>query len=198
MKAPAQASKQVDSDPVEAAWIQRLRAGDPAAEDWLLETHRERLYRAAVHFLGWQDPEAEDVVQETFLLALKALPGFEGRSKLYTWLNQICARLCFRRLRQRQRTLLGTESDVAEALQLPALGQDALHQILEGERRSLLQRAMQKLEQRCRELIERRDLQGQAYVLAARALKLPLGTFMSRLSRCRALLKTKIQELQAS
>lgn len=195
MKAPVADSK-VEQD--ESAWIARLRQGDPVAEAWLLDQHRERLYRAAVHFLGWQDPEAEDVVQETFLQALRGLDSFEGRSKLYTWLNQICARLCFRRMRQRQRTLLGTEADVAEALQLPARGGDALHSLLDQERRSQLAAALQKLDARCRELVERRDLKGEAYAACARALKLPLGTFMSRLSRCRARLKTLIVELHPS
>lgn len=198
MKAAAEASKQMQAPMDESAWIARLRQGDPAAEAWLLEEHRERLYRAAVHFLGWQDPEAEDVVQETFLQALRGLDGFEGRSKLYTWLNQICARLCFRRIRSRQRTLLGTEADVAEALQLPARGGDALHSLLDQERRSQLAAALQKLDDRCRELVERRDLKGEAYAACARALKLPLGTFMSRLSRCRARLKTLIMELHPS
>jgi RNA polymerase sigma-70 factor, ECF subfamily len=198
MKTLPEASKESSPDPAESAWLERLRQGDPAAQAWLVEAHRERLYRAAVHFLGWQDPEAEDVVQEAFLAAFKALPGFEGRSSLYTWLNQICARLCFRRIRNRQRVLLGLAEDLASTLKLPSSGQDALHSLLDEERRGLLQRALAGLEKRCRELIERRDLRGQAYVQAAHELKLPLGTFMSRLSRCRAALKAKIMGMQTA
>ncbi len=198
MKPPAPATKDAEVPAEERELLARLRAGDPAAEAWLLEAHRERLYRAAVHFLGWQDPEAEDLVQETFVQALKGLPAFEGRSRLYTWLNQICARLCFKRIRQRQRLLLGVEDDLRRTLQLSARGDDALHQLLDQERRGLLQRALLGLKARCRELIERRDLRGQAYAVAARELKLPLGTFMSRLARCREGLKERILELRPS
>jgi RNA polymerase sigma-70 factor (ECF subfamily) len=172
----------------------RLRAGDPEAQAWLVEAHRERLYRAAVHFLGWRDPDAEDVVQEAFTLAFKHLDGFEGRSTLYTWLNQICARLCFKRLRQRQRLALGVEGDLREALQLPARGDDALHALLGQEQKRLLQAGLLALEKPCREVLQRRDLQGQAYADAAAALKVPMGTFMSRLARCRERLRAWILE----
>jgi RNA polymerase sigma-70 factor (ECF subfamily) len=194
MNTPSQRSKSLEA-PDERLMLQAMRRGDPAAEAWLVEQHRERLYRAAVHFLGWQDPDAEDVVQETFLQALKGLDGFRGDSKLYTWLNQICARNCFKRLRQRRRLLLGAESDLAAALVLPAPEPDALHRLLDGERRGQIQAALAVLSQRCREIVERRDLLGQAYAVAAAGLKLPLGTFMSRLSRCRESLRQKIEEM---
>ena len=68
-----------------------------------MEQHRDGLYRAAVYFLGWQDPDAEDMVQEALLQGLRRLETFEGRSRLSSWLNQICVHLCYRRLRERQR-----------------------------------------------------------------------------------------------
>lgn len=178
--------------------LARLRQGDPEAQAWLVETHRERLYRAAVHFLGWRDPDAEDVVQETFAQAFKSLDGFEARSTLYTWLNQICAHLCFKRLRQRQRLTLGAEADLRETLQLASRGEDALHQLLGGEKRELLRAGLAAMDPRCRGIIQRRDLNGEAYVVAARDLKLPLGTFMSRLSRCRESLRAWIQQRMPS
>jgi RNA polymerase sigma-70 factor (ECF subfamily) len=197
MKSPRLRSKeQASLINDEAPLLARLKQGEHAAQAWLVEAHRERLYRAAVHFLGWRDPDAEDVVQETFVLAFRSIQGFEGRSRLYTWLNQICARLCFKRLRQRQRVALGAEADLRESLQVPAHGDDALHALLDQERRGLMQRALAIVSGLCREILERRDLRGQAYAEAARGLKLPMGTFMSRLSRCREQLRAKVQELQ--
>lgn len=174
--------------------LARLRADDPQAQAWLVEAHRERLYRAAVHFLGWRDPDAEDVVQEAFTLAFKSLPSFEGRSTLYTWLNQICARLCFKRLRQRQRLALGAAADLRETLQLPSREEDALRSLLGQEQKRLLNAGLLAMERPCREVLERRDLQGQAYAEAAAALKVPMGTFMSRLARCRERLRAWILE----
>lgn len=182
----------------EAGLIEALRQGDPAAEAWLVDAHRERLYRAAVHFLGWQDPDAEDVVQETFVQALKGLPGFEGRSQLYTWLNQICARQCFRRIRQRQRLALGVEADLRDALQIQSGAEDPLQQLLGTEQRSRLEQALKGLGERCQQVVRLRDLEGKAYVEAARQLKLPIGTFMSRLSRCRTQLKALLKEVMGS
>jgi RNA polymerase sigma-70 factor (ECF subfamily) len=196
MKAPDPRSKTTEGAAQEAAVLARLRRGEPEAQHWLVEAHRERIYRTAVHFLGWRDPDAEDLVQETFALAFKSLGGFEGRSTLYTWLNQICARLCFKRLRQRQRLALGAEADLRESLQMPARGDDALQALLGQEQKSLLRAGLLAMEKPCREVLERRDLQGQAYGPAAAALKLPIGTFMSRLARCRERLRAWILERQ--
>jgi DNA-directed RNA polymerase specialized sigma24 family protein len=58
-------------DQAEAEFVARLKAGDPAAQSRLYTDHHRRLYATAVHFLGYQDPEAEDVVQEAFERALR-------------------------------------------------------------------------------------------------------------------------------
>jgi RNA polymerase sigma-70 factor (ECF subfamily) len=177
----------------EADWVRRLRLREPAAEQWYFDAHREGLYRAAVYFLGYRDPDAEDMVQETLLQGLAKLGGFEGRSRLSTWLNQICVYLCYKRLRQRQRMAVGVEADLKADLGLASGSTDALHQLLEAEKSRLLASAISALDAPCREVIERRDRQGQAYAVAAAALKLPIGTFMSRLSRCRERLKEALQ-----
>lgn len=190
----------VELDDDEAGKLASLRRGEAWARDWFVEAHWSRLHRAAVYFLGWRDAEAEDVVQETFFVALRALPGFRGDSQFYTWLNQICVRLCFKRLRQRRRLLLGAKSDVASALSQVCLEPDALDRLLDeertDERRRMLQDALEGLQPRWRRLIECRYLRGQSYVEAARELNLPLGTFMSRLARGREKLRRKLERLE--
>jgi RNA polymerase sigma factor (sigma-70 family) len=172
--------------------VSRLLQRDPQAEQWYVEAHRARLYRAAVYFLGFRDPDAEDVVQETLAQGLDRLSTFEHRSSLYTWLNQICVHLCYRRVRVRQRLALGAEADLRESLDLPVQGLDALGQLLGEERRQQLRSALGNLEKPCRELLERRDMDGASYQVVARGLKIPIGTVMSRLSRCRKKLKDVI------
>lgn len=169
--------------------VARLKRRDPQAETWYVETHRDKLYRAAVYFLGYRDPEAEDVVQETLAQGLDRLETFEHRSSLYTWLNQICVHLCYRRVRTRQRLALGAEADLRESLDLPSQAQDALGQLLGAERRARLMQALQGMEESCRKVLEKRDLQSQSYQDVARSLKIPVGTVMSRLARCRQKLK---------
>jgi RNA polymerase sigma factor (sigma-70 family) len=182
---------------LEAGWLARLRLRDPDAEQWYAESHRDGLYRTAVYFLGWQDSDAEDLVQETLVKGLVKLEGFEGRSKLSTWLNQICVHLCYERLRQRQRLAVGASKDLLETLSVQAPGgqPDVLHQLLDQEKMALLRRGLEGLGGPCREIIQRRDLEGQAYVEAARAMKLPMGTFTSRLLRCRERLRQAVRQI---
>src|SRR5512136_394958 len=83
------------------AFLEKLRAGDPAAFAQLVEENQRNVYNLALRMLN--DPqEAEDVLQETFLSAYKALPGFEGRSSLGTWLYRIASNASLMRLRKKQ------------------------------------------------------------------------------------------------
>jgi RNA polymerase sigma factor (sigma-70 family) len=188
-----QGSKPKALDEIE--WVARLRKGDPAAERWYVEAHREGLYRAAVYFLGWRDPEAEDMVQEALLQGLRRLETFQGRSRLGSWLNQICVHLCYRRLRQRQRQAVAAGDDLRQALALKASDgmPDALEGLLDQERRKALGVALEALDAPCREVVRLRDLEGRAYARIAQELKAPLGTIMSRLARCRERLKAEVQ-----
>ena len=86
-------------DTEERELVRRVIENVPGAGDEFVTRYRERIYAVSVAVLGWQDPEAADAVQETFVAALNGLKGFEFRSSLYTWLNQICVRQCYRRIR---------------------------------------------------------------------------------------------------
>lgn len=169
--------------------VRRLLERDRAAGELFERRYRDRLYRVAVAFLGYQDPEAEDVIQETFLAALRGLEGFEFRSSLYTWLNQICVRLCFRRLRGRRRLVLSVGADLAEALEIPAPEEDAPLRLEREEQRRWLERALASLGAECREILRLRDVEGKSYADISKTLRLAVGTVMSRLARCRGKLK---------
>ncbi len=81
--------------------VAEILAGNPDAERELFETHRPRLLRASWYFLGGQDTGAEDIVQETFIIAYRKMGGYVFRAPIYAWLRQICLRLCYARLRAR-------------------------------------------------------------------------------------------------
>lgn len=178
----------------ERAFVARLIERDAEAEEAFVLRYRDRLYRVAVAFLGFQDPEAEDVVQESLISALKALPSFEFRSTLYTWLNQICVRQCFRRLRERKRTVVGLDTSLAELLGASTAGDEAPLKLMEEARRRVLAQAMRQLETPCREVVAKRDLEGMSYAALSKALRAPMGTVMSRLSRCREQLKRIVMD----
>lgn len=80
--------------------IQAAAAGDHRAFAAIVEQYRQMVWRVALRMLGDPD-EAEDAVQETFIRAWKALPGFDRRYSPATWLGAIAARLCCDILRKR-------------------------------------------------------------------------------------------------
>ena len=79
--------------------LERIRAGDKAACALCIETYGPSLYRLALRLMQ-NETEAEDVVQETFMNAFKAIDSFEGRSGLGTWLYRITYNNAMMRLRR--------------------------------------------------------------------------------------------------
>jgi RNA polymerase sigma-70 factor (ECF subfamily) len=146
--------------------------------------------------LGYQDPEAEDVVQDTLMAAFRQLAGFEFRSGLYTWLNHICVNLCYARLRQRRKAV----AQPGEALELLSSPQALQRHTQAGEdqeqalRLLALRQELAAMKEGCRTIITLRDVEGRSYAEVAQALKLPIGTVMSRLARCREALGQRVRK----
>jgi RNA polymerase sigma-70 factor (ECF subfamily) len=173
--------------------VQGLKQGDREAEAAFDAAYRERLRRTCGHFLGFQDPEIDDLVQETFLKALEHLDQFDFRKDLYSWLNKICVNLCFKRLHKRQRLVLSQQDDL-EALSMGLARRDAeRHE--DGEEKAhqlkLLRALIKGMGKPCSRVLELRDLQGISFAAMSRALRVPMGTVLSRLSRCRQALKQR-------
>ena len=173
---------------------------DPAAQNQLDQAYRKRLYQTAVYFLGAQDAEVEDVVQESFVMALRDLKGFEFRASLYTWLNHICVNRCFQRIRNRQRSVLGLEESFDAMLASKAQSQASseAEAALKAERQGLLRRALGQMNELCRSVISLRIDQELSYAEIAKSLRVPMGTVMSRLARCQGQLNALVSKLQAT
>lgn len=88
--------------PEEQQWLERARAGDQKAFGMLVRHHQKRVHRLAVHLTG-SASLADDVVQETFLRAYKAIHRFDGRADLFTWLYRICINVALNIKRQNRR-----------------------------------------------------------------------------------------------
>jgi RNA polymerase sigma-70 factor (ECF subfamily) len=170
-------------------------SGDKEAQTRFYEENAKRLFPICAHFLGFQDEEAEDLVQESFLIAFRKLGEFEFRSSLYTWLAHICVFLCYERLRKRKREL-GTLHEDLERLSLPQTETRMREEGMEkekNERLETLDRLMGSMSEKCRQVLELRDRQGMSYMDLSRTLRLPPGTVMSQLARCRKALKSLLQ-----
>jgi RNA polymerase sigma-70 factor (ECF subfamily) len=167
--------------------VQLILKKDPAAQQYLYETYRPKLHRFTTYFLGYRDGDIEDVVQESFLAAFDHLHEFEFRSSLSHWLYRICVHRCYERIRQRKRQLTSLD----EELEVFARGMAVQHPFDQEEEgaehghREFLSRVRGTMDVFCRKILELRDQDGRSYAKIADALKIPIGTVMSRLSRCK-------------
>jgi RNA polymerase sigma-70 factor (ECF subfamily) len=181
----------------ETELLERLRAGDEAAFEYLVRTQAGRLLAVARRILG-SDEEARDAVQDAFLRAFRGLEGFEGGSRLSTWLHRIAVNAALMKLRTRRRK----PEESLEPL-LPAFRDDGHHreqfaswaepvdQSLErAETRALVRRMIDELPESYRTVLLLRDIEGLDTGEAAAALGLTPNAVKIRLHRARQALRT--------
>jgi RNA polymerase sigma-70 factor (ECF subfamily) len=171
-------------------WLERLRRGHAGAFEQMVIAYQHRVFAVALRMLG-NRAEAEEIAQETFLRAHRALGEFRGEARLSTWLHTIVSRLCLTRLAAGERRM---RREGEETLLRLAAGDDnpgtgAERSELEGA----LHRAIAELSEERRIVVVLRDLQGLSYEAIATALGLELGTVRSRLHRARLDLKEKME-----
>ncbi len=174
--------------------VRGLLEKDSSAERFFFRTYRPKLYRIATFILGNGDPEVEDVVQETFLAALQDLSKFQFRSTFLHWLRRICVYRCYDRIRRRKRQVANANEEL-ENLTNGIAVEKAAEKVREGDKRDLLQIVKSELEalgDRCREILDLRDRQNKNYAELSKFLKVPIGTVMSRLARCKDELKQRV------
>ena len=171
-------------------FLDRLRAGDAPAFEELVMTYQHRVFGVALRMLG-NRAEAEDVAQEAFVRAHRALGAFRGDAKLSTWLYAITSRLCLNRLASGERRMARQGEDALLRLSDAGPRPDAALERRELE--TALGRAIAELPEDRRIVVVLRDIEGLSYEEIAQVLELELGTVRSRLHRARAELKEKLE-----
>lgn len=171
-------------------FLDRLQAGEPRAFEELVIAYQHRVFGVAFRMLG-NAAEGEDIAQEVFLRAHRALPEFRGEAKLSTWLYSIASRLCLTRLASGERRLVRAGDEGLLRLPDRAPGPEAA--LEQSELAGALQRALAELAEDRRIVVILRDLEGLSYEEIAAALHLELGTVRSRLHRARMDLKDKLE-----
>ena len=174
----------------------RIVGGDEAAFTLLMRRYNQTLYRTARCILK-DDAEAEDAVQEAYLLAYKAMPGFRGDAKLSTWLVKIVVNESIARMRKRARRaevihLDGqTHEDIqaAEGYMNEATTEEPERAALQAEARRLLEARIDKLPDAFRTVFVLRALEEMTVEEAAASLGINEATVRSRFFRARALLR---------
>ena len=191
-----------DRSTAEEISLEALQAGDRAAFAALVEKYSERIYRLALKILG-DAQDAEDVLQETFIKALRALPAFEGRSSLSTWLHRIAVNEALMLVRRRKPEAISIDQEDED-------GEDAAppveivdwcclpeSELLSGESRRALDEAVQKLSPALRVVFVLRDLQGLSVRETADALNLSEVAVKTRLLRARLKLREELSHYYA-
>jgi RNA polymerase sigma-70 factor (ECF subfamily) len=170
---------------VEASDLALARAGDHDAFAALVRRVDGGLRALAYRLLGDRD-RMDDALQEAYVRAFRALPGFRGDSALATWLYRIVYNVCQEELRRAGRLRL-VESDPVEA-------QDPGSVVETVELRAGLAAALAGLAPEDRAAVLLVDAQGFDYRAAAEILDVPEGTIASRLNRARAALRRALAE----
>lgn len=175
---------------------QRIAAGDLDALQILMRRHNQTLYRTARSILK-DDAEAEDAVQESYLLAYRAINKFRGDAKLATWLVRIVVNESIGRMRKRKRRaevieLSGDSAQHGEDTEVnmnEVSPEQPEHAALRKETRRLLEAKIDQLPDAFRTVFVLRALEEMSVEEAAVCLDIPEATVRTRYFRARGLLR---------
>jgi RNA polymerase sigma-70 factor, ECF subfamily len=187
---------------IEAQFIERLKRGDAAAFEILVNERSGEIY-GLLYRLTESSEEARDLTQETFLRAFQSIAHFRGDSDLRTWIYRIAinqARNRWRWWRRRRRDVTVSidaplpNSQVSLAATLKSdNGTNPETDALARERERALRKALSSVKRVYREAVVLRDIEGFAYEEIAVALDISVGTVKSRLARGRQELRRKLE-----
>lgn len=175
----------------DAQWIRQSIAGDSESFGCLVQKYQDRLYNSMVHFLR-DETEAEDVVQECFVLSYTRLAKFKGNSSFYTWLYRIAVNAAISR-RRKKRPQISVERDLGEfGSRIEGTDAQPSDRMNHEERSRQLHVALQRLHDEHRMILVLREIDGLSYEEIAEIIGKPLGTVRSRLHRARIQLKEEL------
>jgi RNA polymerase sigma-70 factor, ECF subfamily len=179
--------------------VQRVQKGDKGAFDLLVRKYQHRVLKLVSRFVN-DAAEAEDVAQEAFLKAYRALPAFRGDSAFYTWLYRIAINTAKNTLVSNRRRPVDFDLDLQDPEQhdRQSLLKDADTPegvLLTDEIRGVVERALEQLPDDLRTAIVLRELEGLSYEEIAEAMDCPVGTVRSRIFRAREAIDKKLKPL---
>ena len=180
--------------------VERIQRGDKRAFELLAAKYQRKLMRLVLRFVR-DHAEAEDVVQETFIKAYRALPNFRGESAFYTWLYRIGVNTAKNYLiSQSRRAPTSTENDVQEAETFEDAGRlresSTPESILATKQLAqTVNAAMTALPDDLRTAISLREIEGLSYDEIAEMMACPIGTVRSRIFRAREAIADKLRPI---
>jgi len=184
--------------------VKKAKKGDNKAFDKIITVYREVVISVCMKYMR-NSEEACDMAQEAFCSAYSALKKFEFKSKFSTWIYRIAVNLCINRLdAMKRRKYFVTDSIHADSEREKAEVhiEDKKRRVDEemecGEIREIIMQELESFSKDEKNVVILRDMQGLEYDEISRALKLPLGSVKSKLSRAREKLKTRLVKRMGS
>lgn len=171
---------------VAAAILERARDGDHDAFATVVRLYDRRLRGIAYRVLGDRD-RMDDALQEAYVRAFRALPGFRGDARVGTWLFRITYNACLDELARARKTTHVPLDELVEQASDPSELEDALYA------RSEVATALAALSPDERAVVFLVDVEGFDYTAAGRVLGVPVGTVASRLNRARSALRSALR-----
>lgn len=179
--------------------VQRVQQGDKAAFNLLVRKYQHRLVNLVSRYVS-NHGDVADVVQEAFIKAYRALPGFRGESAFYTWLYRIAVNSSKNYIVATGRKPPSSDVDAEEAESYE--GSDALKVgdspeklLLTEEIRQVVFNTIEQLPDELRTAITLRELDGLSYEEIAEIMVCPIGTVRSRIFRAREAIDQKLKPL---
>ncbi|RIZ66108.1 MAG: RNA polymerase sigma factor RpoE [Methylococcales bacterium] len=188
-----------NSEQLDEELVSRVQQGDKTAFDFLVIKYQHRIIQLVNRYV--KDPsEAQDVAQDAFIKAYRALDGFRGEAAFYTWLYRIATNTAKNYLISRTRRHSDYQYDIQE---LEVLGNSPqLHSndtpeqlLLSEEIMTTLNQAIEDLPEEMRVAFRLREIDGRSYEEIALAMNCPVGTIRSRLFRAREAIDKQLTPL---
>jgi len=179
--------------------VRRVQLGDKSAFDLLVTKYQHKIVHLVNRYV--KDPsEAQDVAQDTFIKAYKALGDFRGDSAFYTWLYRIAINTAKNYLLSRSRRHSDYEVDMQDAEQIENAVQlkdieTPEHLLMNEQLIHVIKSAIERLPEEMRIAITLREFEGMSYEEIAEAMDCPIGTVRSRIFRAREAIDEKLNPL---
>ena len=184
---------------VDQALVERVQNGDSRAFDLLVQKYQNRISKLIARFVR-NPADVQDVAQEAFIKAYRALPNFRGESAFYTWLYRIAINTAKNHLVAAGRKSPSYAVDVQEVEKYDASGwlkeyATPERELLADEIQVTVNTALEGLPPDLREAITLREIEGLSYEDIAQVMDCPIGTVRSRIFRAREAIDEKLQPI---
>ena len=184
---------------VDQMLVERAQKGELKAFEMLVLKYQQRLMRLIFRYVG-SEAEAEEVTQEAFIKAYRALPDFRGESAFYTWLYRIGINTANNYLVERSRKLPQVDvsgdiqtDELVERSMLLSDGQTPETVLMNKEIIQILEHSIEHLPEELKVAITLREIDNLSYEEIAQVLDCPVGTVRSRIFRARETIAKKLR-----